>query len=127
MSISTGRPCSRRFWASACSPPAPRSRARRRTARPASAKQTVFRAVRPERARLQPAPGLSKVLAFAQDNEREFMQGVDHGLAAAAKDRGLEYRRALANNDAAKGVEQVQLFSLRRSAAWSRHPWIRPR
>ena len=55
-------------------------------------------------------PGLGKVLAFAQDNEREFMQGVDHGLAAAAKDRGLEYRVALANNDAAKMVEQVQLF-----------------
>jgi ribose transport system substrate-binding protein len=50
------------------------------------------------------------VLAFAQDNEREFMQGVDHGLAMAAKDRGLEYRRALANNDAAKMVEQVQLL-----------------
>ncbi len=55
-------------------------------------------------------PNLTKVLAFAQDNEREFMQGVDHGLALAAKDRGLEYRRALANNDAAKEVEQVQLF-----------------
>jgi ribose transport system substrate-binding protein len=57
-----------------------------------------------------PPPDLSKVLAFAQDNEREFMQGVDHGLAMAAADRGLEYRRATANNDAAKMVEQVQLF-----------------
>lgn len=55
-------------------------------------------------------PDLEKVLAFAQDNEREFMQGVDHGLSMAAKDRGLEYRRALANNDAAKMVEQVQLL-----------------
>jgi ribose transport system substrate-binding protein len=64
----------------------------------------------PNAAACSPPPGLAKVLAFAQDNEREFMQGVDHGLAAAAKDRGLEYRRALANNDAAKGVEQVQLF-----------------
>ena len=27
-------------------------------------------------------PGLQKVLAFAQDNEREFMQGVSRGLAA---------------------------------------------
>ena len=50
------------------------------------------------------------MLAFAQDNEREFMQGVDHGLAAAAKDRGLEYRLALANNDAARMVEQVERF-----------------
>ena len=53
-------------------------------------------------------PGLSKVLAFAQDNEREFMQGVSRGLAAAAKDRGLAYRVALAGNDAAKMIEQVQ-------------------
>ena len=57
-----------------------------------------------------PPPGLSKVLAFAQDNEREFMQGVDHGLAMAAKDRGLKYQRAVANNDAAKMEADVQLF-----------------
>ena len=29
-------------------------------------------------------PGLQKVLAFAQDNERQFMQGVARGLASAA-------------------------------------------
>lgn len=77
---------------------------------PGITKQTVFAPFNPNAAACTPPPGLEKVLAFAQDNEREFMQGVDHGLAAAAKDRGLEYRRALANNDAAKGVEQVQLF-----------------
>jgi ribose transport system substrate-binding protein len=73
-------------------------------------KQTVFAPFDPNAPACSAPPGVGKVLAFAQDNEREFMQGVDHGLAAAAKDRGLEYRRALANNDAAKGVEQVQLF-----------------
>lgn len=72
--------------------------------------QTVFKPFDPSAPACSPPPGLAKVLAFAQDNEREFMQGVDQGLAKAAKDRGLEYRRALANNDAAKGVEQVQLF-----------------
>jgi ribose transport system substrate-binding protein len=51
--------------------------------------------------------GLQRVLAFAQDNERQFMQGVDHGLALAAKDRGLEYRVELANNDPAKMIDQV--------------------
>jgi ribose transport system substrate-binding protein len=55
-------------------------------------------------------PGLQKVLAFAQDNEREFMQGVGRGLAAAANDRGLEFRVALASNDSAKMIEQVQGF-----------------
>ena len=55
-------------------------------------------------------PGLRKVLAFAQDNERQFIQGVARGLAMAAKDRGLEYRVALANNDPKKMIEQVDLF-----------------
>ncbi|ESW74571.1 ribose ABC transporter [Mesorhizobium sp. LSJC285A00] len=73
-------------------------------------KPAVFAPFDPKAPACSPPPGLNKVLAFAQDNEREFMQGVDRGLAAAAKDRGLGYRRALANNDAAKGVEQVQLF-----------------
>ena len=55
-------------------------------------------------------PGLRKILAFAQDNERQFMQGVAHGLAMAATDRGLEYQVALANNDPQKMIEQVDLF-----------------
>src|SRR5687767_8530957 len=70
---------------------------------------TVFPAFNPNAADCGVPTGLSKVLAFAQDNEREFMQGVDRGLAKAAADRGLEYRRATANNGAAKMVEQVQL------------------
>jgi ribose transport system substrate-binding protein len=54
--------------------------------------------------------GLSPVLAFSQDNERKFMQGVAHGLALAARDRGLEYRVAQANNDPARMAEQVRRF-----------------
>jgi ribose transport system substrate-binding protein len=38
------------------------------------------------------------------------MNGVSRGLALAAKDRGLDYRVALAGNDAAKMIEQVQSF-----------------
>lgn len=52
--------------------------------------------------------GLQRALAFAQDNEREFMLGVGRGLAAAAKDRGLDFQVALARNDGAKMIEQVQ-------------------
>jgi len=77
---------------------------------PGITEQTKFAPFDPNAPACSAPPGLEKVLAFAQDNEREFMQGVDHGLAMAAKDRGLEYRRALANNDAAKMVEQVQLL-----------------
>lgn len=54
--------------------------------------------------------GLTKVLGFAQDNQREFMQGVGRGLAMAAQRRGLEYRLAIADNDPAKQIEQLRLF-----------------
>jgi len=56
-------------------------------------------------------PDLRKSLAFAQDNTRDFMQGVSRGLAAAAKDRGLGYEVALADNDAAKMVTQIQTLT----------------
>ncbi|WP_291388939.1 sugar ABC transporter substrate-binding protein [Devosia sp.] len=77
---------------------------------PGITEPTKFAPFDPNAAACSPPPGLARVLAFAQDNEREFMQGVDFGLSEAAADRGLEYRRATANNDAAKMVEQVQLF-----------------
>ena len=54
--------------------------------------------------------GLARVLAFSQDNERKFMQGVAQGLALAARDRGLDYRVAQANNDSAKMADQVRAF-----------------
>jgi ribose transport system substrate-binding protein len=62
-------------------------------------------------------PDLRKVLAFAQDNERQFMQGVARGLAMAAKDRGLEYQVALANNDPKNMIEQVDRFQASRFGA----------
>jgi ribose transport system substrate-binding protein len=55
-------------------------------------------------------PGLQRVLAFAQDNERQFMQGVARGLAMAARDRQLGYRIAIANNDPGKMIEHIQEF-----------------
>jgi len=54
--------------------------------------------------------GLERVLAFAQDNARKFMQGVAQGLALAARDRGLEYRVAQADNEPVKMVDQVRAF-----------------
>ncbi len=71
---------------------------------------TVFAPFDPNAPACNVPPGLRKALAFAQDNEREFMQGVSRGLAMAAKDRGLEFQAALANNDPVKMIEQVQLF-----------------
>ncbi|MEM8971012.1 MAG: sugar ABC transporter substrate-binding protein [Pseudomonadota bacterium] len=54
--------------------------------------------------------GLTNVLALAQDNDRTAMLDLDHGLRLAAEDRGLEYRVAVANSDAAKIVEQTSQF-----------------
>lgn len=53
--------------------------------------------------------GLERRIVFLQDNERQFMQGVSAGLAAAAQDRGLEYRVALADNDAPQMIRDAQL------------------
>ena len=63
----------------------------------------------PDMAACAAPPDLRKALIFAQDNERQFMQGVAQGLAKAAKDRGLEYEIVLANNDPKKMIEQLDL------------------
>jgi ribose transport system substrate-binding protein len=68
----------------------------------------ILQPFNPNAASCSPPPGLGKTLVFAQDNEREFMQGVARGLALAARDRKLEYRIALANNDARRMNQQVQ-------------------
>lgn len=53
-------------------------------------------------------PELKHELVFAQDNRRDFMQGVARGLALAAKDRGLAYRVLLADNDPQKMITQAE-------------------
>nr|MBA2402795.1 sugar ABC transporter substrate-binding protein [Bradyrhizobium sp.] len=64
-----------------------------------------------------PPPSLSKTLAFAQDNEREFIQGVGRGLSMAAKDRGLSYSKSVAQNDGTKMIEQVEGFRSSKTGA----------
>jgi ribose transport system substrate-binding protein len=61
--------------------------------------------------------GLQKVLVFAQDNEREFMNGVGRGLAAAAKKRGLDFRVMLASNDPGLMIQQVQALRASKTGA----------
>jgi ribose transport system substrate-binding protein len=62
-------------------------------------------------------PALEKVLAFARDNKREFMLGVDRGLARAAGDRGLGYKVVDADNDAQRMTEQVDALAAERIGA----------
>lgn len=77
---------------------------------PGITQRTVFPAFDPSAPTCSRPPGLNKVLGYVQENDRDFLEGVDHGLAMAARDRGLEYRRVLAQNDVAKAVEQIQSF-----------------
>ena len=62
-------------------------------------------------------PGLSKTLAFAQDNERQFMQGTGYGLGTAARDRGLDYRVVLAADDPVRMADQVRALLASRIGA----------
>lgn len=64
-----------------------------------------------------PPPGLQNTLAFAQDNEREFMRGVARGLEHAARARNLAFKVALAGNDSRKMIEQVRQFRAERAGA----------
>jgi ribose transport system substrate-binding protein len=60
---------------------------------------------------------LSKKLVFVQDNAREFMKGVGRGLEAAAKQRGLGYGVAFANNDPMLMIKQVGELQTQRAGA----------
>jgi len=51
--------------------------------------------------------GLRRELVFVQDNDREFVQGIGHGLALAASERGLKYRVLRSSNDAALMIKQI--------------------
>ena len=78
---------------------------------------TVFPAYDASAPTCTPPPGLQRILGFAQDNERQFMQGTARGLGLAAANRGLEYRIALAVNDPARMIEQVQSFRAAKAGA----------
>jgi ribose transport system substrate-binding protein len=58
-----------------------------------------------------------RILVFAQDNERQFMQGVSKGLSAAANDRGLSYQTALARNDGTLMLAQLNRLMEERAGA----------
>ena len=55
-----------------------------------------------------PPTGLTRVLTFAQDNDRAFIAGVGAGLQKAAGDRGLEYVSRVAESSATIQTQQVR-------------------
>jgi ribose transport system substrate-binding protein len=77
---------------------------------PGITKRTIFRTFNTHAPACRPPSDLRRALTFVQENEREFLQGMDHGLSQAAKDRGLEYNRVVVENDVAKAIEQLRLL-----------------
>jgi ribose transport system substrate-binding protein len=77
---------------------------------PGITRPRVFAPHDPKAPACGPPTGLQRVLAFAQDNQRKFMQGVAFGLERAAKDRGFEFQRAQADNDPSQMIRQVRDF-----------------
>jgi ribose transport system substrate-binding protein len=84
---------------------------------PGITEPTVFPPFNQNAPACSPPPGLTRTLAFARDNDRDFMLSVDRGLAQAAKDRGLDYKLVVANNDALKMNEQVDALRTARTGA----------
>lgn len=62
----------------------------------------------PSAAACAPPADLKRTLVFLKDNEREFMQGVEAGLRAAASDRKLGFEVAAAENDGSRMRQQAQ-------------------
>jgi ribose transport system substrate-binding protein len=54
--------------------------------------------------------GLKRSLTYVQENEREFLEGVNVGLAMAAKDRKLAYSRVVVENDVPMAIKQIDAF-----------------
>lgn len=70
--------------------------------------RTILPAFKADWPACSPPPALTKTLTYVQENEREFLEGVGHGLTLAAQNRKLEYHKILAQSDPAKVVEQLQ-------------------
>ena len=77
---------------------------------PGITRRTIFPAFNPRAPACSPPSGLKNVLAYVQENERAFLQGMDHGLSLAARDRGVEYFKVVVENDVAKAIEQLRLL-----------------
>lgn len=71
---------------------------------------TVFPPFNANAPACSPPPGLKPILAFARDNDRDFMQGVSLGLELAARDRGLAFQMSDAGNSSAAMEGHVEAF-----------------
>lgn len=77
----------------------------------------VLPAYNPDAPACQVPPGLTRTLGYVQENDRDFLEGANQGLAAAAHDRGLAYQRVLADSDAQKAASEIQAFRAAKTGA----------
>lgn len=62
-------------------------------------------------------PNLPKRIAWANTSDAEFFLQITRAIESAAKSRGLEFTTAIANDDSAKNIEQIETFLQRGIAA----------
>ena len=55
-------------------------------------------------------PNIPKRIAWANTSDAEFFLQITRAIEQAAKERGLEFVTAIANDDSAKNVEQIETF-----------------
>lgn len=62
-------------------------------------------------------PDLPRRIAWANTSNAEFFLAITNSIQMAAEDRGLEFITAIANDDSAKNIEQINTFLQRGIAA----------
>lgn len=67
-------------------------------------------------------PDLPKTVAWANTSDAEFFLQITRSIEAAAKDRGLEFITAIADDDSAKNIEQIETFLQRGIGALAVQP-----
>lgn len=91
--------------------------ARAEDSAPGITRPTVFAAFDESAPTCNRPPDLKRVLAYVQENEREFLRGVGYGLSLAAINRNLDYQRVVVENDSTKAVERIREFRLAKTGA----------
>lgn len=67
-------------------------------------------------------PDIPKTIAWANTSDAEFFQQITNSIEMAATDRGLEFITAIANDDSAKNIEQINTFLQRGVGALAIQP-----
>lgn len=68
------------------------------------------------------APDLPKRIAWANTSDADFFMQITRSIELAAKDRGIEFTTAIADDDSAKNIEQMETFLQRGVGAMAIQP-----